>query len=482
MIPTHPERPTGSERLMTTRSRTLPTITTIAAFALGAVALAAAVAIAMQPRPMTGTTPVGLSDLGRRVLVIAAHPDDEVLTAGGSIAELVADGARVRVVIVSAGDGYRRAASRMGSGTPGVSQYRLLGDVRHRESLSAAARLGLEPADVISLGYADGGIAAMWDDRWDPTRPYVGRSGEPTVTYPWAYRAEAVQCGHDLAADLTDVVKRFTPDTVISPDTRETHPDHSGVAAFTMLALDRAGFSGTRLTAIVHFKRYPYPWAYMPQAGLAPPPQLLEPDADWLALPLSAASEQIKKAAFEEYKSQTAILDLSWYMRAFVRRNELFCRRASTAPAAAPTDSRPGSGDSGTVAVTPPPVIASSGPNAARITALRMVRGPQVLWLGAVCEGPPVAGAEYRVSLRLMKDDATLRRLDVRVLDGRAEALSLSDDSVEPTGVTAVVDGSTVWVSVPARVLEGCGSAIAGAWISVSGRRDARTPWVDVRL
>lgn len=38
---------------------------------------------------------------GSSVLVIAPHPDDEVLGVGGTIAKLVAGGASVEVVIVT---------------------------------------------------------------------------------------------------------------------------------------------------------------------------------------------------------------------------------------------------------------------------------------------------------------------------------------------------------------------------------------------
>ena len=39
----------------------------------------------------------------KRVLVIAAHPDDEVLGMGGTISKLVKDGAAVDVIIVTDG-------------------------------------------------------------------------------------------------------------------------------------------------------------------------------------------------------------------------------------------------------------------------------------------------------------------------------------------------------------------------------------------
>jgi LmbE family N-acetylglucosaminyl deacetylase len=467
---------------MTTRSRTLPTIPTIAAFVLGAVVLAVVLTVAARPRPMTGTAPLALTALGRRVLVIATHPDDELLTAGGTVTDLLAEGARVRIVVATAGDAYFRAARPLGRGMPGPAQYRALGELRHAESLAAAKVLGLEADDVVSLGYPDGGTSSMWDGSWAAAQAFCGRSGDRTVPYSWAYRPGSPASGQDMAADLAAIVREFKPDTVIAPDPRETHPDHAAVAAFSMYALDDAGFTGTRLTAIVHFKRFPSPWAYLPEAGLAPPPQLLATGVQWLALPVTPHAEQSKHAAFEAYRSQTAIVDLSWYMRSFVRRNELFCLRPPSAPASAATDTRPAAGDAGTVSVTPRPVIAPLTLNPSRVRALRLVRGPHTLWLGIVCQGPVAATTEYRATLRLVGGSASPQRLDVRVHQGAAETVRVGDDSVVLADLTTEADGDTVWVSMPASVLDGHTSAIAGASSLARGLGASHCPWVDVRL
>ena len=48
-------------------------------------------------------------DAGERLLVIAPHPDDETLGAGGLIQRVLERGGTVRVVLVTAGDGYVEA-------------------------------------------------------------------------------------------------------------------------------------------------------------------------------------------------------------------------------------------------------------------------------------------------------------------------------------------------------------------------------------
>jgi LmbE family N-acetylglucosaminyl deacetylase len=75
------------------------------------------------------------------VLAFHAHPDDEVLLTGGTLARLAAEGHRVIVVVACAGG--------LGPGPKANPEFRLA------ELRASAARLGV--ARVVHLGYADSG-------------------------------------------------------------------------------------------------------------------------------------------------------------------------------------------------------------------------------------------------------------------------------------------------------------------------------------
>lgn len=464
-----------------TRSRTLPTLPTIAVFVASAIALSIAVGFLMRPQTLAQTRPLSVSQMGRRVLIIAPHPDDEVLTSGGTIHQLVARGAKVRVVIVTAGDGYYRAARRLSPGPVDAASFHHLGDVRHAESLTAAADLGLPARDVISLGFPDGGTSALWNVNWDPTDPRANRSGVESVPYRWALAVGTPFCGRDLATDLTTIIREFHPDTIIAPDVHETHPDHVAVAAFSMFAMDEAGFTGRRLTGVVHFKGFPYPWAYLPQASLAPPTSLTGDGSTWYAVPMTSADEVAKHTAIDAYHSQTAIADLGVYMRAFVRRNELFNERMPAVLATATTDAVPQAGAAGTVVVTPRPVIAFPL-NANRIGSLRAVAGPSTLWIGIVSDTTVSREKDYRVELRLLGGSTTGMRLDVLVHGGQALAQRVSSTSLMPTGIKVEAAGRTLWVGVPVDVLAGRQHMLAAATAGPPRSAPFRTPWRDVAL
>jgi len=92
---------------------------------------------------------------GRTLLAFHAHPDDEALLTGGTLARAAADGHRV--VLVTATDGARGLAGAAdGRGAD-------LARIRHAELLASASTLGC--ARVVTLGYADSGLPA---DQSDP--------------------------------------------------------------------------------------------------------------------------------------------------------------------------------------------------------------------------------------------------------------------------------------------------------------------------
>lgn len=75
------------------------------------------------------------------ILAFHAHPDDEVLFAGGTLARLAAEGHRVVIVVACAGG--------LGAGVNANPETRLA------ELRESASRLGA--ARVAHLGYADSG-------------------------------------------------------------------------------------------------------------------------------------------------------------------------------------------------------------------------------------------------------------------------------------------------------------------------------------
>lgn len=112
--------------------------------------------------------------------VIAPHPDDEVLTVGGLIVQLVLAGADVTVVAVTDG----------GSAYPERFAHDDLARVRRREQMEAVRHLGVPSDRMVSLGLRDGRVA----EREDELAEAIGAlcTTSTTVVAPWS---------HDFHAD-----------------------------------------------------------------------------------------------------------------------------------------------------------------------------------------------------------------------------------------------------------------------------------------
>src|SRR5438094_5533046 len=128
-------------------------------------ALAARIGHAAAPTPLRVGT-------GERLLVVAPHPDDETLAAGGLIQRVLMRGGAVRVVLVTAGDGYIEAVSHeTGRPRPRPAEYLAYGERRLREARLALHELG---GDVIRaehlLGFPDGGLEPLLRAHWQHTR------------------------------------------------------------------------------------------------------------------------------------------------------------------------------------------------------------------------------------------------------------------------------------------------------------------------
>jgi LmbE family N-acetylglucosaminyl deacetylase len=191
---------------------------------------------------LPGTGPAVLAGV-RSAVVVAAHPDDEVLGVGGLISMLAAAQARLRLVAVT--DGER---SHRGHASPGPLARR-----RAAETVAALRALGARGVEVIRLGLPDGGLA----DR-----------------------------KADLAAVLAPLVTGF--DLCLAPWDHDMHPDHEAVGRAARRAAPGAFFS---------FPVWMWHWAS--------PADRRVPWDRAVRIPLAPRTTSRKRAAITCFASQT---------------------------------------------------------------------------------------------------------------------------------------------------------------------------------
>ncbi|MGJ0118668.1 PIG-L deacetylase family protein [Williamsia sp. MIQD14] len=134
-----------------------------------------------------------------RMLVVSAHPDDEILGAGGLIAARVADGGGVTVLCLSDG-----AASHPGSPTVSPDD---LARIRRAELEASMAEVGVD--HVLHVGLPDGELSDRTAELEDAVIDAIGTFG-----------------GHDL---------------VLAPWRGDRHPDHEAAGWAAATAAVRTG-------------------------------------------------------------------------------------------------------------------------------------------------------------------------------------------------------------------------------------------------
>ncbi|HTO88859.1 MAG TPA: PIG-L family deacetylase [Thermoanaerobaculia bacterium] len=195
--------------------------------------------------------PYEASDLGgKRILVLAAHPDDEVAGPGGTVALSAPAAESVRIWIATDGTGQEGVAPG------GEAEY---GRRRRQESLGAARVLGLPEPEF-------GGL---------PDRDLLRRSEELRL---------AVE-------SLFDAVR---PDLVFCPSPVEIHPDHRALAEalYGRVAASRAEDADHDLYRFVRIAFYEISHPLLPNA----------------LVDIAAAAEKKERAA-AEFASQQIVRD-----------------------------------------------------------------------------------------------------------------------------------------------------------------------------
>ncbi|MEJ7687747.1 MAG: PIG-L family deacetylase [Variovorax sp.] len=111
---------------------------------------------------------------GARAVVVAPHPDDEVLSVGGLLAQLARTATPVQLIAVTDG-----TASHRGSSTWPAER---LARERPRESREALRRLGMAHAPL-RLGLPDGGLARLRAELADRLSGLLDRSDVVFTTW-----------------------------------------------------------------------------------------------------------------------------------------------------------------------------------------------------------------------------------------------------------------------------------------------------------
>ncbi|KOG29684.1 N-acetyl-1-D-myo-inositol-2-amino-2-deoxy-alpha-D-glucopyranoside deacetylase [Streptomyces resistomycificus] len=172
---------------------------------------------------------------GRRLLLVHAHPDDESINNGATMARYAAEGARVTLVTCTLGERGEVIPPGLGHLTGAA-----LGEYRLRELTAAMGELGVR--DFRQLGgagrYRDSGMMGIADND-DPD---------------CFWQADV----DEAAAHLVEVIREVRPQVLVTYDENGGygHPDHIQTHRVALRAVELAAEAGVEI-AKVYFNRVP---------------------------------------------------------------------------------------------------------------------------------------------------------------------------------------------------------------------------------
>lgn len=187
-----------------------------------------------------------------RILIVAAHPDDEVIGAGGHFPDF---GGRLTILHVTSGS-PRDLADALRAGCSTREEYAAL---RREEAFSAAALGGIAPSQFHFLDFGD----------------------QETADHP-----------EELSSRIRGVFEHLDPSIVITHPYEGGHPDHDTVA--------RAVAEAARGFSVWEFTSY-----HATPAGVVTGKFL---DGDGVAVPLSEERRERKQRMLDCFVTQAATL------------------------------------------------------------------------------------------------------------------------------------------------------------------------------
>jgi len=246
-----------------------------------------------------------------RILILAPHIDDEVISSAGIIQQIRQKGVKAIVVYITNGDDPPYTpVKRLFKPSWFVS----FGKKRMAEAKKAALFLGLNNDNLIFLGYPDKGLKAMFDDQAVFTSKSTRLNYNP---YSDTYRQKQLYTRENLINDLTSIATDFQPTMVIISHPKDNHPDHQFLFWFWQKVMAENNLNPDQYAYLIHFKYYP-----RKRSRLQPPIKLAS--NCWHSFDLSPAQKQKKKAAVNANASQLKRLSFRGLLKTLVRDNEIF--------------------------------------------------------------------------------------------------------------------------------------------------------------
>jgi LmbE family N-acetylglucosaminyl deacetylase len=275
------------------------------------------------------------------VLVVAPHPDDDLITSAGVMLRARQAGETVRVMFMTNGD-----ISGMTSGL-----------MRQDEAVAAETLLGVAEGNMIFLGYPDGGLQDLRGPFFASSTAMTGNSGLNHTFgdrglggmdyHRFAFGSSANNNGTNVITDIAHVLSTYRPSDIFVTSEFDQHPDHAATYQFVIDGIASARSSSPSYNPTVHktivwndfSNTDAWPLAQDPSTYHIEPPSLLSrtglvwSQRESLDVPLDAQvttlTANLKWRAINAHESQGGA-GLGSYIGQFVHKDEWFFTARAT--------------------------------------------------------------------------------------------------------------------------------------------------------
>lgn len=276
----------------------------------------------------------------KRLLVLATHPDDSLMSAG-LIQRVLQQGGKARVVDLTAGDYDSYFGIRFVNKTGfrkhphdavNYGYYRQL--IEDRKAVKA---IGLSENDLLFMGYPDGGMKSILDLGTNPqNQKFTSEStGLAHVPYEMALTPNAPFTPEAVVNDIKKVLLDFKPDAFVLSHPNDHHSDHASTYYFGIQALNAAGMASQNIQILLPLDAYGTDLRIgLDDNRVFPEPPKLPSPTRWYELTLTPEEMKKKQELIQTHQSQFADeyphtsnpekYGTHSYMLGYVAKNELF--------------------------------------------------------------------------------------------------------------------------------------------------------------
>lgn len=434
-----------------------------------------------------------------RIVIVAPHPDDEVLGVGGFIQQAVAAGARVKIVYLTNGEHNQFNFQRFNHllHLASSSQDRLAyGEQRRREAVAAAKLLGLDADDLTFLGYPDWATMHLWRDCWQADKGFFyGTTRSDRVPYPDNFSYQHLYKPENVVADLCTILGAFEPTRVLVTDPCDTHPDHRAAANFVRLALldlEPQGIKPDLDFYLVHYGNWPAPLSYRPDLALKPPVDLAY-EGEWMSLPLT--STQKLRDVQATLANTTQVISQRDFLESFTRANEVFLAGAAPTVPLIPANAPVNWDQSPRISALPllsskygfEPNGISSLPALEELKSVHFVAQKDALLTQVELQdrdGKPNSVQLYLFGYRLGADFAKMPKVRLELSADGTLNVTVNSQPIKDHGIILTRTGTRILLRIPLKVLGGSGldHLFASALSVFDGKASDDTAWHLLRL